>query len=118
VSTLSTPKNICSSLNTFIKETGSNKVKLPKVGSNNAIVCVPVGRGPNEKRVVLCRERFQYSCILLRFGNTLGLMPLKCPCLRRTHSYWNLPYNIMTNPCEKLDALIGRLGLSYIHWCK
>ncbi len=44
VSTLSTPKNICSnlnSLNTFTKETSSNKVKLPKVGSN-AIVPVPV----------------------------------------------------------------------------
>ncbi len=34
------------SLNTFTKETGSNKLKLPKVGSN-AIVPVPVGAGPN-----------------------------------------------------------------------
>jgi hypothetical protein len=35
------------SLNTFTKETGSIKVKLPKVGSN-AIVPVPVGAGPND----------------------------------------------------------------------
>jgi hypothetical protein len=35
------------SLNTFAKETGSNKVKLPKVGSN-AIVPVSVGAGPNK----------------------------------------------------------------------
>ncbi len=46
------------------------------------------------------------------------LTPLRCPSLTRTHSYGNLPYNIITNHCEKLDALIGRLGLSYIHWCK
>jgi len=33
----------------FINETGSNKVKLPKVGSN-AIVPVPVGAGPNKRQ--------------------------------------------------------------------
>jgi hypothetical protein len=38
------------SLNTFTKKTGSNKVKLPKVGSN-AIVTVPVGAGPNKQSV-------------------------------------------------------------------
>jgi len=57
VSTLRTPKNICSkinSLNTFTKETGSpnvkpvfNKVKLPKVGSK-AIVPAPTGQGPTK----------------------------------------------------------------------
>jgi hypothetical protein len=35
------------SLNTFTKETSSNKVKLTKVGSN-MIVPVPVGAGPNK----------------------------------------------------------------------
>jgi len=35
------------SLNTFIKETSSNTIKLPKVGSN-AIVPVPVEAGPNK----------------------------------------------------------------------
>jgi hypothetical protein len=47
VCTLSTTKNVCSNLNnlnTFSKETSSNKVKLPKVGSN-AIVPVPVKEG-------------------------------------------------------------------------
>jgi hypothetical protein len=34
-------------LNTFSKETSSNKVKLPKVGSN-AIVPVPVKARPNK----------------------------------------------------------------------
>jgi hypothetical protein len=35
------------SLNTFIKETSSNTIKLPKVGSN-AMVPVPVEAGPNK----------------------------------------------------------------------
>jgi hypothetical protein len=50
VSTLSTPKRLRSnlnSLNTFIKETSSNTIKLSKVGSN-AIVPVPVEAGPNK----------------------------------------------------------------------
>jgi hypothetical protein len=58
VSTLSTPKNICSNFKqskyfhqrkefTYC-ETSSNKVKLPKVGSN-AIVPAPVEVGPNKK---------------------------------------------------------------------
>jgi hypothetical protein len=37
------------SLNAFTKKTGSNNVKLTKVGSN-AIVPVPVGAGPNKER--------------------------------------------------------------------
>jgi hypothetical protein len=37
----------------------------------------------------LHKGRFLYSCVLLRFGNTLG-----CPSLRRRQSYENLPYNI------------------------
>jgi hypothetical protein len=49
-----TPKKIgfnLNSLNTFTKKkTGSNKLKLPKVGSN-AIVTVPVGAGPNKQSV-------------------------------------------------------------------
>jgi hypothetical protein len=40
-------KNL-NSLNTFTKRTGSNKVKLPKVGLN-AMVPVPVGAGPNKR---------------------------------------------------------------------
>jgi hypothetical protein len=44
----------------------------------------------NRKRVIIyTRGRFLYSCVLLRFGNTLG-----CPSLRRRQSYENLPYNI------------------------
>jgi len=46
-------KKICSnlnSLNTFTKKTGSNKVKLPKVGSN-AIVPAPTGQGPTKTKV-------------------------------------------------------------------
>jgi hypothetical protein len=39
----------------------------------------------------LCKGRFPYECVLLRFGNTLGL---GCPSLRRTHSYGNLPYKL------------------------
>jgi hypothetical protein len=45
-------------LNTFTKETGSNKVKLPKVGSN-AIVHVPVRAGP--KNIVMV-TRFKTTC--------------------------------------------------------
>jgi imidazoleglycerol phosphate synthase glutamine amidotransferase subunit HisH len=51
VSTLGTPTNSVSklnNLNTFTKKTGSNNVKLPKVGWN-AIVPVPVGAGPNKR---------------------------------------------------------------------
>jgi len=40
----------------------------------------------NKKRVAYEGERFQYSCILLRFGNTLGAHDLGCAFLRRTHS--------------------------------
>jgi hypothetical protein len=32
-------------------------------------------KGGNKKRVVLCKGRFLYSCILVKFGNTLDLMP-------------------------------------------
>jgi hypothetical protein len=32
-----------------------------------------------KKRVVFCKGRFMYPCILLRFKNTLGLMPLGAP---------------------------------------
>jgi hypothetical protein len=43
----------------------------------------------NKKRVCSHKGRFEYSCVLLRFGNTL-----RCPSLRRMHTYWNLPYNL------------------------
>jgi hypothetical protein len=50
---------------------------------------------------------FHYSCILLRFGNTLRFMssgdPL--PSLRSTHLYGNLPYNFQQRP--SLLALTG-----------
>jgi hypothetical protein len=38
---------------------------------------------------ILHKGRFLYSCVLLRFRNTLG-----CPSLRRRQSNENLPYNI------------------------
>jgi len=42
------------SLNTFTKcDTDSNKVRLPKVGSN-ALVPVPLGAGPKERRCFTC----------------------------------------------------------------
>jgi hypothetical protein len=50
---------ICSNLNslkTFTKETGSNKVKLPRVRSNE-IVPVPVGAGPNK-----FKNYFEHHC--------------------------------------------------------
>ncbi len=36
-------------------------------------------KGGNKKRVVLCKGRFLYSCVLLKFGNTLDLMPSSAP---------------------------------------
>jgi hypothetical protein len=32
-----------------------------------------------KRKLFLCKERFQYSCILLRFGNTHVLTPLGGP---------------------------------------
>ncbi len=41
-------------------------------------------RSQEIKRELVCvKGRFQYSCVLLRFGNTLRLMPLGCPSLRK-----------------------------------
>jgi hypothetical protein len=33
----------------------------------------------NKKESCLCKGRFPYECVLLRFGDTLGLMPLGAP---------------------------------------
>jgi hypothetical protein len=33
----------------------------------------------NKKESCLCNGRFPYECVLLRFGDTLGLMPLGAP---------------------------------------
>jgi len=51
VHTLNTAKigSNLNSLNTFTKETSSNKVKLPKVGSNATIVHAPTGQGLTKK---------------------------------------------------------------------
>ncbi len=45
----------------------------------------------NKKSFVNGKGVFQYSCILLRLGNTLELTHLGAPPLGRTHSNWNLP---------------------------
>jgi hypothetical protein len=51
----------------------------------------------NKKRVVNYKGgRCLYSCVLLRFGNTLG-----CPSLRRMHSYRNLPYKLTSSWCKQ-----------------
>jgi hypothetical protein len=59
----------------------------------------------NQKRALLHKGRFSYSCVLLRFGNTLvQAHALECPSLRRTCSYGNFPYNKRGNTVLVLKA--------------
>jgi len=69
------------SLNTFTKcDTGSNKAKLPKVGSND-IVPVPVGSGPKERRCFTCsgslRTRDRLQSGLAEWVNVYGKLRTK-----------------------------------------
>ncbi len=59
----------------------------------------------NKKQSSLRKGRFLYLCVLLRFGNTLGIMPLSAPSPRRIQLYRNLPpYNFLS---------LGGLGCWY-----
>jgi hypothetical protein len=58
------------------------------------------------KESCLCKGRFLYSCVLLRFGNTLELTRLGAPPSgEHTHSYENLPYNKNCNHCSSYETI-------------
>jgi hypothetical protein len=60
----------------------------------NFILFTKRERSKEIKGELFAKGRFQYSCILLRFGNTLEVMPLGAPPCGENALYRNLPYNI------------------------
>ncbi len=108
-------QKICSdlnSLNTFTKETVSNKVKRPKVGSN-AIVRVPVGAGPNKTNkplslVVGYLNRYLSLRILLKFLISIKYKyynwnRLAMYLVGLQGNYWTICYTFIRQPGHQFE---------------